>query len=318
MNRLEINGIEVAKVIGQPIDSAFPTPVEILEIADVETAEFGEDVYVFDYDENTDTVYTAADSGEVTSNKKSPSGATSLTFVGLQSDLAYVTLHELQDSKDNTALGRKKVAIGRSMDKEEVKRICDAILSLNGETGEPDLSVSLGTGDDLYDAIVKMVHQITNYGDNFVLLAGSTVWEKINTYDKENAAGFQYNVEIKKMLADNKITVVKMFGEIKLDSGSSTVVLAATKAILVARNSKIKGVGGKPILFVRRLINPEVAALLGIEPDAAQRLITTIGGLQVINNHKNILGYGVVGYEAIIEAITQYKAICFCDMTAIL
>jgi len=318
MDKLELNGIEVAKVIGQPIDDAFPVPVELAEIADFETAEFGERVYVFSYDTNTDTVYTAADSGAVTANKKSPSGTTELTFVGLQSDLAYVTIHELQDAEDQTALARKKVAIGRSMDKEEVKRICDAILALDGETGEADLSVSLESGDDVWTAIQKMIDQVSDYADNYVLLAGSNVYNAINKYDRDNVDNFNYKMSISTdLLEKNKVTLVKMIGEIKLDSGSSTVVLHANKAILVGRNSKIKGVGGKPVLFVRRKINPAVAQLMGIAPDNAQRLITTLGGLQVVST-TNILGYGVIGYEAVIEAIVRYKDICFCDMTSIL
>jgi hypothetical protein len=308
MERIEINGIEIAKVIGQPIDSNIPVPIELTEICDLDTAEFGEDVYYFSaYDDNTDTVYTSADSGEITSTKKSPSGATALTFVGRQSDLAYVTIHELQDSKDNTALGRKKGAITRSMDKDDVKRVLDLILAVASQ------EVSAGSGEDLYDAILKMIHKVVDYGDNFILLVGSTVWEKINSYDKENADNFNYRVGIKEMLASNGVKVVKVTGStVTLDSGAAAAVLAATKGIMVARDSKIQGVGGKPCLFVRRKINPEVATLLGIEPDKAERLITTIGGLQVINNSKNILGYGVVGYEAVIQAITNYKACAWC------
>lgn len=308
MKPLEINGVEIAKVIGQPLDSNIPVPVELTEICDLETAEFGEDIYYFSaYDDNTDTVYTSADSGEITSNKKTVSGATALTFVGRQSDLAYVTINELQDSKDQSALGRKKLAITRSMDKDDVKRVLDLILAVASQ------EVEATTGEDLYDAILKMIHKVVDFGDNFILLVGSTVWEAINSYDKDNVSTFHYKISIKEMLTDNGIKLVKVTGStITLDSGSALPVLAATKGIMVARNSKLN-VGGKPCLFVRRRINPEVAALLGIEPDKAQRLITTIGGLQVINNSKNILGYGVVGYEAVIQAITNYKAIAWCD-----
>jgi hypothetical protein len=308
MNKLEINGLEIAKVIGQPIDSNIPVPIELTEIADIETADFGEDVYYFAaYDDNVDTVYTAGASGEVTSNKKSPTGASSLTFVGYQSDLAYVTIQDLQNAKDQTALARKKLAITRSMDKLDVKRMLDIILA------KVDQKITCGSGEDLYDGIVKMVHKIVDYGDNFILLVGSTVWEKINTYDKENADNFNYRVGLKEMLAANGIKVVKVTGStVTLDTGSALPVLAATKAIMVARDSKLN-VGGKPCLFVRRKINPDVATLLGIEPDKAERLITTIGGLQVINNSKNILGYGVVGYECAIEALVNYKAVSWSD-----
>lgn len=308
----EINPLEIAKTIGQPIDATLPVPLEISEIADIETAEFGEDVYYFaSYDNNTDILYTAGDAGEITSNRKSPSGVTSLTFVGLQSDLAYVTLNELQDAKDQTALARKKVAIGRSMDKLEVKRLLDTILAISSQ------EVELATADDIYSGIMKMVHKIVDYGDNFVLLCGSTVWEKINSYDRDHVTSFQYRLPIKEMMAQFGITVVKVASgsTVAVDTTSSNaVILSATKAIMVARDSKLKV--GKPCLFVRRKINPEVAAELGIPADQAQRLVTTLGGLTVINNHKNILGYGVVGYECVIHAVTNYLALCWCDELA--
>jgi len=308
MNKIEINGIEIAKVIGQPIDSNIPVPLELTEICDIESAEFGEDVYYFAaYDDNVDTVYTAGDSGEVTSNRKSPTGATSLPLIGYQSDLAYVTIQEFQDAKDQSALARKKAAITRSMDKLDVKRLLDLILGISGQ------KVTCISGEDLYDGILKMVNKVVDYGDNFILLVGSTVWEKINSYDKDNADNFHYRVGMKELLAANGIKIVKVTGStVTLDSGSALPVLAATKAIMVARDSKIN-VGGKPCLFVRRKINPEVATLLGIEPDKAERLITTLGGLQVINAGKNILGYGVVGYECCVEAVTNFKAISWSD-----
>jgi len=311
--------LELAKTIGQPIDSAFPVPVELLEIADIDRVPFGEKVYVFDYDDNTDTVYSAGLDGQVTANRKSPSGSTELTFVGLQSELSYVSLHSLQDSTDNTALARKKVSIGRSMDKKEVKMICDAILALDGDTGEPDLSVSCTeTGDDIWTVIQKMIERVADYGDNFILLAGADVVTAINKYDRDNVDNFHYKLTIAEdLLAKNKVELVKVIGEIKTDSGSSLAVLDSKTAILVARNSKIKGVGGKPILFVRRLIDPGVAKEMGIAPDAAERLISNLGGLQVVST-TNILGYGVIGYEAITLAITRYKDICYCDMDAIL
>lgn len=311
--------LELAKTIGQPIDSAFPVSIDIQEVADVDYADFGEKVYVYDYDDNIDTVYTSADNGQVTANKKSPSGSSELTFSGLQSELSYVTLNEMQDSEDNTALGRKKSSISRSMDKKELKNICDGILALNGETGEANLEVDdIETGDDIWTLIQKMINRITDYADNFVLLAGADVVDGINAYDRANADNFTMPMKIYPDLLDkNKVTVVKVIGEIKTDSGSSLAVLDASKAILVGRNSKIKGVGGKPILFVRRRINPEVAKAMGIEPDAAQRLITNLGGLQVVST-TNILGYGVVGIEWVIEAIVRYKDICYAEFETLL
>ena len=304
---MEINNLEIAKTIGQPIDAALPVPFEISAICDIETAEFGEDVHYFAaYDTNVDIVYTASDSGEITSNKKGVTAATALTFVGLQSDLAYVTINELNDSKDQSGLARKKAAITRSMDKYEVKRLLDVLLAITQQ------EVELATADDIYSGIMKMAHKVIDYGDNFVLLAGSTVWEAINSYDRDNVGTFNYRLGIREMLKDFGIELIKVTGSVAIDTTSSdALVLSATKAILVARDSKL--VKGKPCLFVRRRISPEVATQLGIPADQAERLITTIGGLQVINNHKNILGFGVVGYECNIQAVTNYLAIAWCD-----
>ena len=315
---MENIALEIAKVIGQPIDANLPVPVELAAICDLETAEYGDDVYYFAaYDTNTDIIYTAGVGGEVTSVRKSPIGATALPLVGFQSDLAYVTLEEMQrislspaptgvNIKDFSALARKKVAITRSMDKYEVRALCTLLLGLTGQ------EVELATIDDIYTGIMKMVHKVIDYGDNFVLLAGSTVWEAINTYDRDHVQSFNYRLGIKEMMKDFGIEVIKMTGTVALDTTTdSAACLTATKAILVARDSKL--VKGKPCLFVRRRIDPAIATQLGFPVDSSERIITTIGGLSIINNSKNILGYGVVGYESIALAVTNSYAIAWCD-----
>ena len=310
--KMEDFSLEIAKVIGQPIDSSLPVPAVLGEICDFDLAEYGNDVYYFaSYDDNAEIIYTANDSGEVTSARKNPSGVTVLPLVGLQSNLAYVTLEEMQKvtssvgNKDFTALARKKASITRSMDNYEVRKVLDILLATPQE-------VELATADDIYSGIMKMVHKVIDYGDNFVLLCGSTVWEAINTYDRDHVQSFNFRLGIREMCKDFGITIVKVVGNASLDTTTDArAVLSVTKAILVARNSTL--VAGKPCIFVRRKIDPAFAALLGIPVDEAQRIVTTIGGLSVINSSKNILGYGVVGYESIAAACTNYKAIAWCD-----
>jgi hypothetical protein len=302
---MERPDVLIAKVIGQPIDSSLPVPVVISEIADIETAEPGEDVYVWNaYDDNVDTIYTAGNDGELVSVKKGAVAATLLTFAGLQTDLAYVTVNEVLNAKDQTAVARKKAAITRGMDKEEVVRLINVILGIASQEIE-------GAGKDLYDIVMDMYHLVEDYGDDFILLVGSTVSEKIDTYDKDNVANFHYRIGLKETLANLGIKKVKVVGKVKLDGGAYSPVLAAKSGILVARNSQLKV--GKPCLHVRRKINPDIAANMGANPEEAYRFVSVAQTPTVINNSKNILGYGVFGFESIVEAVTNFKAIAWSD-----
>jgi hypothetical protein len=299
---MERPDLEIARVLGVPIDPNLKVPVVISEIAQVETAEPGEEVkYYSSYDTNTDDIYTADANGVITRHKLTANGATALSFQGLQSKLEYVLINDVMagsegNKPDVGVLGRKKAAIARAMDKEEVKRICDACLSLSAQ------EVVQASGEDLYDVIAKMVHKLEDYADNFVLLVGSAVKEAIDTYDKDNADNFQYRVGLKEYLASVGITVIKMVG---LVNGGR--VLATDKAILIGRDSSIAQ--GKPILFVRRKVNPEIAKMMNAE--VAERLISVAQAPTIIDGTNNLLGYGVFGFEAIIEAIVNPLAICW-------
>ena len=307
------NPIDLAKICGQPIDDTLPVPEVISSMCEIDSVEFGEDVYYFSaYDSGVDVVYTAGDNGEVTSIKKSPEGATVLPLVGVQSQLVYITLNELQhvtsdvSNKDLTALARKKAQITREMDSLNVRNLFDLCLGLTAQ------EVELTTGDDIYSGIMSMVHKIADYADNYILFCGTTVWEKINTYERDMETTFAYRLGIKEMLKDFGIKVVKISGStVAQDTTSdSRPVLSATKAILVGTKSVL---GGKPALFVTRKMNPEIAKQIGLPVEGRDRLLATIGGLQVLNNAKNILGVGMVGYESRAIAIINPLAICFCD-----
>lgn len=297
MDRVDLT---IAQVLGAPIDPNLKVPVALAEIAEVETAQPGELVRIFNNsaeDVQTDVIYSVDANGELTINKVSPVAPATLTFVGLQSRLDYVLIDEILPAADQNALARKKAGIARAMDKEEVKRICTAIL------GIPSQEVTQGSGEDLYDLIVKMGHLVEDYGDNCVLLVGSTVKEVIDTYDKVNADNFHYRIGIKEYLAEANIKVIKMTGKV-----NGVAILAAPKLILVARDSTLAI--GKPITFVRRLMSPEIAKLMNSE--SAERAISVAQVPTVISaTGKNTLGYGVFGYESIIETITNYRALAW-------
>jgi hypothetical protein len=321
--------LEIARLIGEPINTQLPVPVELSAIANVVVAEPGEIVYRYQaMDKDADYILNIDANCVITPVKKSPMGETPLTFTGLNSRLEYVCVNDVLSSPDTKVLGRKKEAITRGMDKSELKIILDACLAntnVPNNQNVQEFSVtgpSTGVdGDDLYDVILGMKHLLEDYGDGFVLMVGSTVKEKIDTYDKDHVGTYNYRVGLAETLANLGITVMKVFG--KVDRGSGEVVLLdAKKMIMVAVNSRIAQ--GKPITFVRRRISPEIATLMGANVDNAQRAIfanpvpvqavpPVTGGTQ-----SNLLAYGVLGYESIVMAITNPLAIVKADATLII
>jgi len=305
---MERTDLLIAQVLGSPIDPNLPVPVEIAEIANVESAKPGDLVRIFDYtgeDANADDIYAADANGKLVNHKLSAVSPATLTFVGLQSKLEYVLINEVLPAADQSALARKKAGITRAMDKQEVKRICDACLTLDGDGGRPEQEVVQDSGEDLYDLIVKMVNKISDYATDYVLLVGSTVKEAIDVYDKVNADNFNYRVGLDTYLEKTGITVIKMIGQV-----NGGAILAATKMLLVGRNSKLAA--GRPITFVRRQMSPEIAKLMNAE-GTIDRCISVAQAPTIIHDttNNNLLGYGVFGYESIIEVITNYRAICW-------
>jgi len=306
--------LEIAKLIGEPINPELPVPVEIAAIADVDTAEPGEKVYYFaSEDSDVDEIYDVDAAGALTVVKRVPMTDTALTFKGINSKLEYVLVDSVLSSPDVDILARKKAAIARGMDKLELRLILKAITD-SGSVFEAGTALS---GKDLYDVIMEAKHNIEDYGDQYVLLCGSAVKEAIDNYDKKNAGTFNYNITLSAKLRELGIEVRKIFGKVKTTGdGSSAVLLDTNKFILIARNSTIAE--GRPLQFVRRRISPDIAKLMGADVDKAQRaLIVNPTPVNVAGT--NTLAYGVYGYESMIWAIKNIKAICkSVDLSSIL
>jgi len=311
--------LEIARLVGQPINEQLPVPVELAAIADVFTAEVGEKVWRYTaFDTSLDTCLSVDAAGAITLVKRTPTGDAELTFDGLNSKMEYVLIDDILSETDNVqVLARRKESITRSMDKRELYAIVTAILA-NDAGKLPGVSIDdivPATGEDIYDVIMNMKHSVEDYGDGFVLLVGSTVKEKIDTYDKDKATSLNYNVTLTAKLRELGIEVLKVFGNVELtDGGGETAIMDAKKAILVARNSRIAE--GKPVKFVRRKISADIAKLMGAEVDGAQRALI-VNPTPVNNAGVNTLAYGVYGYESVIFTITNPKAIVISDMTSI-
>lgn len=312
--------LEIAKLIGEPINAQLPVPVELAEIADVFTAEPGEKVWRYTaFDTSLDTILAVDANGAITQVKRTPTGDAELTFSGLNSKEEYVLIDDILGETDNVSvLARRKESISRGMDKREMKAIITAILAntagyLPG-VDCPEFTVS--STHDLYDVIMGMKHLVEDYGDEFVLLVGTAVKEAIDTYDKDNVASFNYNIALIDRLAKLGIKVIKMFGQVEsTDGGGEAVIMDTKKLILVAKNSRIAE--GKPVKFCRRKISANIATLMGAEVDSAQRALI-VSPTPVNKAGVNTLAYSVYGYESNIFSITNPKAISIADATSIL
>ncbi len=313
--------LEIAKLIGSPINTQLPVAVELSAIADVFTVEPGEHAWrVKDLDETADVVLNIDSNGVITPVKRSPLTDVELTFTGLNSKLEYVLVDEVLNRIDTNALARRKESITRGMDKAEIKIILDALLTPTNATfpynETTPYQVTVDSGDDIYDVVLKAKHGIEDYGDNYVALVGSTVKEKIDTYDKDNASSFNYNITLTARLRELGIDVMKVFGKVSRASNETeTSLLDAKTMILVARNSRIAE--GKPIKFVRRKISPQIAQQMGVDVDNAQRAVMVHPApvqVEVSGSNQNVYGYAVHGYESIVMCVTNPKAIATADL----
>ena len=296
--------MEIARLIGQPINEQLPVPVEISAIADTFTAEPGEKVWYYgSQDTDADEILDVDSNGDITVVKVNPMTDTQLTFKDYNSKLQYVLVSDVLSKPDTQVLGRKKARISHGLDKTELRAILTAI---NNATSVQ--SVTPVSGQDLYDIIIAAKHKLEDYGDNFLLLAGSQVSEKIDTYDKDNITSHNYNLNLKAKLKEAGITPMKIFGKVKNTGDTTEQPLLNTKRfILIARNSRIAE--GKPIIFVRRKISADIAQLMGADVDKAQRALF-VNPTPVIVSGTNKLAYGVYGYESVVQAIVNPKAIC--------
>ena len=324
MDENERIDLRISKLIGEPINTQLPVAIELAEIADTFTAAPGEHVWrIQNLDETADVVLSVDSDGKITTVKRTPLNDVELTFSGFNSKMDYVLVEDVLNKVDTDALSRRKEAISRGMDKRELKSILDAILTPTNavfpanEVGGTELT--LASGEDLYDVIIRAKQTLEDYGDNYVLLCGSNVKGKIDTYDKDKAATFNYNVTLNRKLEELGITVMKIFGKVApLTNETEQSLLDTSHFILIARNSRISE--GKPIQFVRRRIAPAIAAQMGADVDNTQRALfvgTTPVQVDFSGTTSNVLGFSIYGYESVVLCIKNPKAIAWCDASTL-
>ena len=164
--------LELAQLLGQPINTQLPVPVELSAIVDAFTVDPGEKVWRYStVDKDADYILDVDAAGKITTIKKSVLADTELTFKGLNSRLEYVLVDDVLSSPDTHVLARKKEGITRGMDKRELKIVLDGIeAGTNVPSNQGVQSYDAVSADDLYDTIISMKQLVEDYGDNYVLL----------------------------------------------------------------------------------------------------------------------------------------------------
>jgi hypothetical protein len=297
--------VEIAKAIGTPIDPNLPVNPMILAIAETDAVPAGEDCWTFVADTEVDKVYTLDSNGAITVVKVVPNATSALNFAYFDSGLHYILAKDVLETKDSSKLARTKARVTRGLDKKEVAGILTVALA--AATGTR--AITQATAEDILDVIIRMKQSVEDYGDNYILLAGSAVKAKIDAYDKDRADQDYYKVGINETLAGMGIKVIKVSGKLTVDSGSDTALLATDSAILVALDSTLQV--GRPFVAVRRIISPELAAGMGIEVTEAQRGLF-VANTPVILSGVNTLGYGIYGFENFVIACINPLAVAKC------
>jgi len=300
---MKYSGIELAKILGEPKDPRKPYTMLQTSICETATAEPEDYVYSFDVLQDTDKIYTITANGELTQENVTPDSPALLTFIDVASPEYYVKITDLAKKKEDV-LARKTMTINRALNAYENRLIVSAIDGAVQTANQFTLSSAKTTFT--YENLVDMLDAVQDYGDKFVLIAGTAVAKDIVLWDW-NDNKYQ---SLKAALADLNIDIIRVNQTVTID-GSPTSVIASTKAYLVATDTEV----GKPVLFVRKKLD-SVAMLGGVmseSGDVPERLIISSNNpVSVLTSSKRYLAVGVTGYEEIVVSVTNpYAIACF-------
>lgn len=303
--------LEVAKLIGDPVNPSLPVPLALSEIANIETADPGEKVYVWDDEELIpEEVYQINPNGTLTLVEADLLGDVELSFKTFTTPMRYIRVDKLLQSPDQSKLASLKRSLTNACDKQELYMVLKAIRT----SGVVD-TVTPDAGEDLYDLLVKAIEQVEDYGDGYVLLCGTRLYSKIKKYDKENAGTHNYKVGLEEYLDSENVRRIKVVGKITNDDGVDVPLLPPTAGILVATRSDIAK--GKPIVFVRRKFNAEIANNLNADVDAQQRAIVLDKAPIQVSGEPTV-AYGIFAMESFASAILNKRVIKNIDASSIL
>lgn len=285
--------LELAKIIGEPLDPRKPYTDVIESVCFTDTAEPNEYVYYHVATNVTNQVYTITSTGTVTSSAVTPETPTQFTFVDNATPEYYVKINELASAKEAT-LARVLKLINQTLNMKENKYIFD--LAIAGAQFSNTLTSAQMRYS--YNDLVTQLLDVVDYGDQYVLFVGSTIDKDILLWNW-NDNKYQSLSDAFKGLGIQKIRMG--VGNLTVDTNAAARQLAANKAILVATSTEL----GKPFVFVRKKLNDIdlLGATIKSEGEKPQRLVfVSPNPITASGGTTRYMAIGITGYEQIVAA----------------
>jgi len=309
---MKYSQMELARIMGEPVDPRKPYPSIIESICEVDSADPDEYVYYFDVLDETDKVYLIGGNGTIVQTNVRPDTPTLLTFTDVASPEYYITITDLASAKERI-IARKVKTINRAMNTYESKLIMDLLEAAVPVGNEFTLSDSTESGQDHFDYshLVTMIDSVMDYGDSYTLLCSSSIAKDIRLWDWQDNKYASLAVALKDLNVDivrynASVTVADRTSGTSGAEASATPV-ATTRAYLVAKDTE----AGKPLLFVRKKLDSlkVLGGVLSADGDAPQRLVFTSPNPITVTGSARYLAIGVTGYEQIASAVVNPYAV---------
>jgi len=298
------DALELARIIGEPVDPRRRYPDLIEKICEVDTADPNEYVYQFDVLFDTDTIYTITSNGVITASHVTPDTPVLMTFIDIASPEYFMKITELASAKEKV-IARKVKTINRAMNAWETYKILDLVNTAVVTRGNVS---SLGSGETSfnYKHLIDMIDQVIDYSANYELVMGTAIDKDIKLWDWTDN---KYH-SLSAALASLGIGLTRVNQTVTID-GSSTAALASTRCFLVGKDTEEPS---KPILFVRKKLD-DIQSLGGVIYDNGEKperlVFVSPNPVQVTTSR--YLAVGVTGYEQIAAAVTNPYAIARFD-----
>jgi len=313
-----IDGLELAKIIGEPKDPRKPYPTIIEKICMTDTADPEDYTYYFNALVDTDKIYLITSNGAVTQEYVSPDTPVLLNYTDVATPEYYIKITDYMNRKESI-FARKNATINRAMNAYEIYKMVQLVDA--AATGVSHTN-TLGSGFTRfsYPHMIDMIEQTQDYGDKNVLLVGAQCDKDIKLWDWNDNKYTSMKAAFDDLSVDKvRISLAGSAAQFDVDADNSgglvtTDIMAATKAYLISTDTEL----GKPFLFVRKKLDSvkQLGGVMfdtdGTGGDAPERLVFTSPNPVSVVGGSRYLAVSITGYEQITAAcVNPYATAMF-------